>query len=356
MHLLLFNLATDLDDPILGFTTAWITALARRMEFIHVITMRAGRVEVPDNVRVYSVGKEKGYSEARRLLEFYRYLFRILRVDCIDVCFSHMIPTFTVLAAPILKARHIPIVTWYAHRHVSAMLKVAHHLSDQIVSSADSAYHYKRDKLEVIGQGIDTDLFSPDGTEPEDPPLLLCVGRLSPIKDQMTLIEAVHILRQRGYPVSCALVGDAPQAHHSYVEELRRRVEDLKLAGVVQFVGSVPNHEVVSWYRRCFAHVNCSPADHSLDKAVLEAMACGKPSFTSTLGFQNTVGQWEDMLLFHQGNPEDLAARLERLLCLGNRQRQAMAIELRQSVMRLHSLENLVDKMIMVFQKVQSYR
>src|SRR5512132_1096345 len=100
MRILLFNLATDADDPLLGFTTRWISALAARVEFIHVITMRMGRLNVPDNVRVYSVGKEKGFSELRRLMEFYRLLFRILREDRIDACFSHMITIFTILAAP----------------------------------------------------------------------------------------------------------------------------------------------------------------------------------------------------------------------------------------------------------------
>ena len=97
MRILLFNLATDLDDPILGFTTHWIWALAQRVERIYVITMRTGRVEMPANVQVYSVGKELGYSEPRRLVEFYRHLWRILRHDRIDLCFSHMMPLFTVL-------------------------------------------------------------------------------------------------------------------------------------------------------------------------------------------------------------------------------------------------------------------
>src|SRR5438270_12504303 len=123
MRLLLFNLATDADDPILGFTTRWICALAEQVEFVRVITMRAGRLEVPGNVRVYSVGKEKGYSEPRRVVEFYRILARILRQHNIDVCFSHMIPLFTVLGGPILKAKRIPIVTWYAHPKVTRILK-----------------------------------------------------------------------------------------------------------------------------------------------------------------------------------------------------------------------------------------
>jgi hypothetical protein len=82
-----------------------------------------GRVEVPENVRVYSVGKEKGYSEPRRAVEFYRHLFRVLREDRIDACFSHMIPIFTVLAAPVLKVKKIPIVTWYAASQLNLHIK-----------------------------------------------------------------------------------------------------------------------------------------------------------------------------------------------------------------------------------------
>jgi len=145
MRLLLFNLATDADDPILGFTTRWICALAEQVEFVRVITMRAGRLEVPGNVRVYSVGKEKGYNEPRRVVEFYRHLFRILREDRIDVCFSHMISLFTVMGAPVLKAKRIPIVTWSAHPKLTWVLKLAHHFSNRMVASVATAYPYRHD-------------------------------------------------------------------------------------------------------------------------------------------------------------------------------------------------------------------
>src|SRR5713101_3751107 len=250
MRLLVFNLAMDSDDPILGFATRWIAALARRVELIQVVTMRAGRVEVPDNVRVYSAGKEKGFSEPRRVVEFYRHLVRVVRTDRIDVCFSHMIPIFTVLAAPVVRAKSIPIVTWYAHRQVTTTLKLAHHMSDRMVTVAESAYRYKRDKLSVIGHGIDTDLFSSAPTCLAEPPLILSVGRLSPIKDPLTLIEAARLLRQRGAEVQCVFVGEAPERDRVYLQRVKDRVKELDLDGLVQFIGAVPNQEVVRWYRR----------------------------------------------------------------------------------------------------------
>ncbi len=62
MHVLWFNLATDLDDPILAFTNSWIREVAKKVDSVHVITMRLGRVELPENVRIYSVGKEKEFA------------------------------------------------------------------------------------------------------------------------------------------------------------------------------------------------------------------------------------------------------------------------------------------------------
>src|SRR5215207_4259185 len=114
MRLLLFNLVTDADDPILGFTSRWISALAGRVESVDVVTMSAGRLELPANVRVFSVGKERGYGEPRRVVEFYRHLFRLTRGGRIDGCFSHMMPLFSAMAAPVLRARGIPLVTWFA--------------------------------------------------------------------------------------------------------------------------------------------------------------------------------------------------------------------------------------------------
>src|SRR5262245_53701909 len=119
MNLLLFNLATDANDTSLGFTTDWLTVLARCFSEIHVITMRRGSSQLPSNVAVHSVVKELGWSRARRTLAFYQILYRILRSHRVDVCFAHMIPIFAVLAGPVLKIKRIPIVLWYAHPSVT---------------------------------------------------------------------------------------------------------------------------------------------------------------------------------------------------------------------------------------------
>jgi len=350
MRLLLFNLATDADDPILGFTTRWIQALAKRVEFIHVITMRAGRIEVPENVRVYSVGKEKGYSEPRRVIEFYRHLFHILREDRIDACFSHMIPIFTVLAAPVLKVKKIPIVTWYAHPSLTWILKLAHHLSDRMVASVATAYPYRKDKLVVIGQGIDTDLFCPDGSPPEEPPMILCVGRLSPVKDHPTLIRAAALLRERlKKPFRVVILGGpARPKDEPYVRSLHQLVEELNLQDIVSFHPPVPQSALPNWYRRCIVHVNLTPTGFG-DKVAWEAMACAKPCLVANEGFRETLGDYSNILFFRYNDSVDLASKLGVIFNLPFPERECIGQYLRERVVQLHSLDKLVTRLTNIF-------
>ncbi len=353
MRLLLFNLATDMDDPILGFTTQWIQALAEKVDFMHVVTMRMGRIEVPENVQVYSVGKEKGYSEPRRVVEFYRLLFRILRDECIDICFSHMIPIFTILAGPVLKAKGIPIVTWYAHPTLTRTLELAHHLSNRMVTSLPAAYPYRHDKLTVIGQGIDTELFTPDGTGPSNPPIILCVGRLSPIKDHPTLFKAITLLREESKKRFEVVILGSPASDkdESYIDYLKDLVLSRGLQEIVHFKKAVSMSQLPRWYRQSTVHVNLTPTGFG-DKVAWEAMACGRPCLVGNEGFKETLGECADRLLFRYGDAEDLTRKLIAILDLRFSEYEQVGIYLRNQVIQLHSLDRLTYRLFELFKSI----
>jgi glycosyltransferase involved in cell wall biosynthesis len=347
MRLLWFNLATDLDDPILGFTSAWIREVAQRVDAVRVITMRAGRLNLPANVQVYSVGKEKGHSEPYRLIMFYRHLRRILKEGRVDACFSHMMPLFSALAGPLLKFRQIPLVTWYAHPSLTLTLKVAHHLSDRMVASLPTVYPYRQDKLTVIGQGIDTELFSPDGAKPSEPPMILCVGRLSPVKDHPTLLRAAALLRERwGRPFRVVMVGSpAGPQDEAYVRSLHEMVGEWGLHDLVRFQPGVPAVELPAWYRQSSVHVNLTPKGFG-DKVAWEAMSCGTPCLVANEGFRETLAEYSPFLLFDYQNPVDLHEKLMFLLKQSTLERQRLGQHLRQQVAHRHSLTNLAKKIL----------
>lgn len=363
MNLLVFNLATDAHDPILGFTTLWLNKLAEKVSTIHVITMRSGVLKLRENITVYSLGKEWGYSEPRRAIRFYRFLYHILRSQSIDLCFSHMTPIFTNLAAPVLKVLAIPIVTWYAHPSLTNNLKLAHHFSTRMVTSIPTAYPYLHNKLVVVGQGIDTDLFAPSSNRFIDKvtannlsdqcPLILAVGRLSPVKDYGTLITAVgYLISQTSHRVKLLIVGNPTNSQDEiYVQSLYTQVQQLNLTSVVTFQPAVSMYELPEIYRGCTVYVNLTPTGFG-DKVALEAMACGKVCLAANTGFRDTLGIYADQLLFTHANPQNLAQKLAAILSLGDKQRQIMGDYLRQQIIKYHSLDRLIHNLLQLFQEL----
>ena len=358
MRLLLFNLVMDADDSILAFTTDWTAALARRCEQVDVVTMSTGRVVAPPNVRVFSVGKEKGYSEPRRALEFYRILHRLLNEGPgYDACFAHMQPLFALMGAPLLKWKRVPIVTWYAHPTLTPLVKAAHRASDVMITSLPTAYPYRDDKLVVVGQGIDTSVFSPAAPrEMDEPPLLLFAGRLSPVKRLETLLEAAAIVRERhAAPFQVALVGGAfTGLDRGYLARLQALARERGIEDMVHFPGAAkPGPALREWYGRCWAHVNMTMTG-SGDKVVLEAMACGRISIVANEGFRQTLGEHADQLTFRYGDAEHLAERLRWVLRLAPEERDALGARLRERVVAMHDVHRLAGRLVQLFTQVRA--
>ncbi len=145
--------------------------------------------------------------------------------------------------------------------------------------------------------------------------MILCVGRLSPVKDHPTLIRAAALLRERwGKPFQVVILGGpAGPKDELYVRSLHRLVEELNLQNIVSFHPPVPQSALPNWYRRCTVLVNLTPTG-SGDKVVWEAMACGRPCLAANEGFRETLGRWATDLLFRHGDAPDLAQSLKTCL------------------------------------------
>lgn len=346
LRVLWLNLAVDADDPVLGFASGWLAEVARRVDRVEAITMIGGRLDLPDNVRVTSIGKERGYSEPRRAVEFYRALVSAVRRLRPHVCFSHMAPIFSVMAAPVLRPLGVPIVTWYAHPKVTPTLRAAHTVSHRMVTSAPGAYRYKHDKLTVLSQGIDEARFPPAPPAEGPPYELVSVGRLSPVKDPMTMVRAVGTLRDGGIDARLTLVGEAPAGQEHFAARLRAEIGRLGLSEHVDMPGACTNAEAGARHRAAFAHLNAAPADHSLDKAVLEALFSGRPSLTSTDGFAATFGPAADLLLFPEGDADALAQRVATLVAMPDEERASLSTDARSRAIAMHGLSGLADSIV----------
>lgn len=351
MNLLVLNQQTDVEDPGLGVVIDWLVALARRVDRLYVITHEAGRLPAIPNLRLFSMGKERGHSRLRRLTEFYRALRSVLREGRIDGCFVHMVPLFAVLASPLLKLRRIPTVQWYVHKATPWPLGLSHRLVTRVATASAESFRLPSRKVVITGHGIDTDRFAPSRAAvwPHAPFTIVSAGRLAPIKNLETLLEALAALHGAGWPYQAFLIG-APRTavDRRYEGSLRRRVEQLQLEARVRLVGAVPREHLVSWLQRSDLFVNLSDTE-SVDKAVLEAMSCELPTVTSNSAFRPLLGNLAAQLMVPRNDPAALADRIRTIARWAPEERDRVGRALRQIVVDRHSLDGLVAQILAIF-------
>jgi glycosyltransferase involved in cell wall biosynthesis len=339
----------DTSHTALGFTTSWTNALARRAEHVSVITMFSGELALEPNVTVYSLGKERGFSEPRRLAEFYRALFRILREHRIDACFAHMAPLFAALFAPVGKARHIPLLLWYAHGSVSRTLRIAHFLADRCVTSTPAGFRLPSDKLRILGQGIDTEVFRPPEARRQDyDATAISIGRLGPVKRLEELLAAVALARRQLGTDALRLEltgGPLTPADQDYVELLHRETRSLGIEDAVDFAGPVRFDQIPARYHHGSLFLSQS-ATGSLDKALLEAMASGCIPISPNESFARLASEHGLEHLVPGPGPEGMAEAIVAARRLPPAEREELRARLRGIVESEHSLDALADRLM----------
>lgn len=348
MRVLMMVQLVDDREWLRAFTVGWIRALAAQVEYVDVLTLEMGHAALPDNVTVYSMGKERGYNRARELWEFHQAIRRM--IGRVDVIFSHMTPRYTWLAAPYAALYRKPQMLWFTHRQVSLELRMALACARWVTTAAPDSFPLPSPKVHVMGHGIDPDVFAPADPPPDEVPLILAVGRVTPIKRHDVLLEAAGMLRAHlgSLPVRFAVVGDvAAPGDESYRARLLARRAELGLSeDDFALLGARPVSELITLYRRAMAVTNLSPTG-LFDKSVLEAMMTGTPVIVSNPAFDDLLGEHQDVL--RVAGPDDAAGvanRIAGLLALPQEQRTAIGRDLRERAVEAHGLDRLMANMV----------
>lgn len=161
-------------------------------------------------------------------------------------------------------------------------------------------------KVQLIYNGINTEQFHLSSTK-SDCFDFIHVARLSPIKDQSTLIQAFAILReQSSQSWRLLIVGDGPLR-----ADLELLVTRLGLTQDVEFLGE--RRDIAPLMQQSRVFVMSSLAE-GIPMTVLEAMACGLPVVATA------VGGLPELILSQQGrlvepsSPQALADAMQYYL------------------------------------------
>jgi len=316
MRLLVITQKADRADPILGFFHRWLLEFAKQFEQVTIICLYEGVHDLPLNVRVFSLGKEKGESKFKYIYRFYKYIFKERKNY--DAVFVHMNPIYTVLGGIFWKIWGKKVALWYTHRQVDLKLRLAVLVSHLVFTASEKSLNIKNRKVRIMGHGIDTDLFK-GGQEKQkgDVVNILHVGRITAIKNLEVLLEAAAILKEKWNRIfKITLIGSpATPVDLEYKKRLENVIKKNSLETFVSFVGSVGNNKIPDHYREADITVNLAPTG-GIDKAVLESWSTGTPCFVSNEAFREYFGNDANIFIFKQGDEKDLAEKIVKFLSL----------------------------------------
>jgi SAM-dependent methyltransferase len=279
MKLLICTQAMDSEDSVLGFFVRWIEEFAQHCEKVTVICLRAGKYSLPSNVEVTVLGS----SRLARVTKLWSLSLR--RKGEYDTVFVHMNPEYIVAAGLLWRLMGKRVALWYTHKSVNLKLRIAVLFASIIFTASKESFRLRTKKLHVMGHGIDTDFFSPDPSVARGD-WALSVGRLMPSKRHDL---AIQMAIQEGGTLRIA--GEGPERAH--LEALAR-----KLHAPVQFLGALTRVQLRDEYRTA-AHLIHTSETGSLDKVVLEALACGMKVTTHDPALKSLENEGQQYVLEH---------------------------------------------------------
>lgn len=346
MKLLVVTQIVDKNDDVLGAFHQWIKRFAEVFDSVEVICLKRGETDLPANVRVHSLGKEEKPSRLRYLWRFYKYMFALRKKY--DAVFVHMNPEYVLLGGPLWRLWGKVTFLWYAHKKGSWLRLVALRIANRVVSVSKESFNGSDSpKFLGVGHGVDPDLYScPAHRASPDRKAILSVGRITPVKEYDLLIDACRLLRDvhhRSDFVVQLIGGASNDADRAYVTKLKEKIASYGLTDAFEFVGPVPNKELLPYLCPAAAFVSMQRIGGA-GKSFLEAMSCGVPTIVCTPVFNPYLGEWLTHL-FYDWTPEDFAMKLNACLSLSDEERARMSETLRGIVVEHHNLKKLVRRL-----------
>jgi glycosyltransferase involved in cell wall biosynthesis len=205
-------------------------------------------------------------------------------------------------------------------------------------------------RIHTVYHGVDFSEIPPPGSLARaDPPEIVSVGRLTPEKGFLDLLQAAGQLRDRRVAFKLRIFGQGPQR-----EALEREIARLDLRDRAVLSGIAPHAEILAAMARATLVTLASyrPPNFFQDgipNVLVEAMACGTPVLTTEHdGSRELLESGRHGVMVPERDPPRLAAAIESLLGDPERRRD-MAARARARIERDFDREKNVEAIARLF-------
>jgi glycosyltransferase involved in cell wall biosynthesis len=152
------------------------------------------------------------------------------------------------------------------YESASRVICVSGHVREHVLEGMGSNC-----RANVVYNSVDPLRFTPAPSASPDPPIILSVGNLIPIKGHELLVRAASSLASEFPALQWEIIGEGPERHR-----LQAMANELNVSDRIHFLGRQSRAKVADALQRCKLFVLASHYE-ALGCVYLEAMSSGKP-------------------------------------------------------------------------------
>ncbi len=229
--------------------------------------------------------------------------------------------------------------------------------SEYMASYIQIAYHVPSEKIVIIPQWIDTDLFNAHNVSaeriistasdfriPEDHFIITTVGKLEKSKGQALLINAVAKLPPEiRNKIRCVVIGSFKE-HKRYKSELEKLMRKLGVEDIVHLAGEANDTPALLMLSDVYIATNVEPKASLI--TLLEAESLGRPIIASNIGSTpEYILDNETCKMFNPNNIDELVDAIVWALKITEEERSEISQKLSTNV-RLNFSKSVIPQRI----------
>jgi glycosyltransferase involved in cell wall biosynthesis len=316
-------------------------------------------------IEIYRFIKKSSYSPDV-ILE----LQKLLRKNRYDLAISFLTtPNFYAILGSKLSFHRTPVIVSERFcdlpgrvRRLDRFVRQFYRFADHVVVNSHHQrenflrlYPWLKGRITTIYNGYDLNELIASEEEPNNRAIrLLTIASVSPYKNGLCLVEALHVLREKfqlapivdwiGVHIETGEMGE-------YLNLMKHKITEYGLESQWNWLGE--RSDIIKQLHEHDALVHPSYGE-GLPNVVCEALACARPVVVSnTLDHPLLVQNGVSGLLFDHKKPADLAEKIKHLSDLSNEERREMGMQGRQYAESnltldrfLKEYENLFDSIL----------
>jgi glycosyltransferase involved in cell wall biosynthesis len=265
---IIYNLITDENNPVMAFGLDWIREFAEISTEILVFSTHVGNYTLPSNVKVFELGGGSTKNRALGAAKLIKSLVLVLSLRGKKIVFHHMSEKTAFLLGPLYRLFGIKQGLWYSHNRKSRILVFATKSMNYIFTPTLNSFPINSRKVCAVGHGISMAKFEKYKSDLKKRSGILSLGRISKVKRLETIIDALSLVPSPRPTLT--FIGPIMEKT-GYVDALKSRADASHVE--LYLKDSTPYAEIPELLSRFSMAFSGSP--NTVDKSVLEAAATG---------------------------------------------------------------------------------